>query len=313
MQVCDPLLRLQHLCPVANPKKESKKRFWLEPFLLKLQEEQTFSERWQLPVTRLGATLAGLFVLISVVGLTYFVVARTPLRAYVVPGYLAEEARRAAEQAEATTAELEVKLAQQARYLTALQSILSNGVPEDIGMMALVDSLANMESAVDSLDAALTPEDSALRARLAEEDRFALQRGRSEEISARSIPFLPIEGDVSSNFDVAAGHHGIDFVAPLGSIVHAVDDGTVVMASYTVDGGYVIGLQHSRNRLSLYKHNSSLMHEVGDPVRVGEPIAVLGGTGTHSTGPHLHFEWWVNGSPLDPSLWLPKSKSAVVD
>jgi murein DD-endopeptidase MepM/ murein hydrolase activator NlpD len=297
---------MKHLCLVSVSPKESKNRFWLEPFLLKLQEEQTFSERWQLPVTRLGALLAGGVGVISVIGLTYWVVALTPLREQVVPGYLAEEARVSAKQAEILTQTLSKELEQQTRYLHALKSILQEGVPEEFGLLAFVDSLAGAESAVDSMGTQLTPEDSALRARLAEEDRFALQRGRTEEAVDRSIPFLPIEGEVSSNFDVASGHHGIDFVAPIGTIVHAVDDGTVILASYTVDGGYVIAIQHSRNRLSIYKHNASLMHEIGDPVQVGDPIAVLGGTGTHSSGPHLHFEWWVNGSPLNPAIWLPK-------
>lgn len=304
--------RLQHLYTVAKTSNESKERFWLAPFRLKLQEEQTFSERWELPVTRLGLALAAGSILLLVMGVTYLLVARTPLREYVVPGYLAEESRAAALQAEATAQELQVNLEQQSRYLQALQSILQGEVPEDMGLVAFVDSLAAAESGVDSLDVALTPEDSALRARISEEDRFALQRGRTEDWSARSIPFLPIEGEVSGTFDLAAGHFGIDFVAPVGSIVHAVEDGTVVLASYTVDGGYVIALQHTRNRMSVYKHNASLMHEVGDRVRVGEPIAVLGGTGTHSTGPHLHFEWWVGGSPLDPKIWLPQGSAAEI-
>ncbi len=293
---------------MSNPKKDPNKRYWLEPFVLKLQEQQTFSERWELPVTRLGLGLASTFSVGLIVGLTYFVVAHTPLREHVIPGYLAEDARKAAKSAEGQTIEISRQLEQQSRYLVALQSILQDGIPDEVGLVALMDSLVGNDNAVDSLDAALTPEDSALRARLAEEDRFSLQRGRPEEWSARSIPFLPLDGEVSSNFDVAGGHHGIDFVAPLGSVVHAVDDGTVVLASYTVDGGYVIGIQHNKNRLSIYKHNASLMHEVGEPVRVGEPIAILGGTGTHSSGPHLHFEWWVNGSPQDPSLWLPQKR-----
>lgn len=297
---------MQHLYGVEKGQKESKRRYWLEPFQLKLQEQTSFSERWTLPVTRLGIALALVFAGGLLITLTYLIVAQTPLREHLVPGYLAEDARASARKAQHTAESLQLELDQQSRYLKALQSILRGDVPEEMGLLSFVDSLASAESAIDTLNAGLTPEDSALRARISEEDRFALQRESRDGNSTRTIPFLPIEGEVSSNFDVAAGHHGIDFVAPVGSVVHAVDDGTVVMASYTVDGGYVMAIQHTQNRMSIYKHNASLMHEVGEPVRVGEPIAILGGTGTHSTGPHLHFEWWVGGSPLDPSLWLPQ-------
>jgi murein DD-endopeptidase MepM/ murein hydrolase activator NlpD len=115
-----------------------------------------------------------------------------------------------------------------------------------------------------------------------------------------------LQGEVSSQFDPAIGHYGVDFVAPIGSVIHAVDDGAVTLASYTSDGGYVISIQHPGSRTSVYKHNKSLLVEVGDRVQVGDPIAILGGTGTHSTGPHSHFEWWVDGQPLDPVEWLPE-------
>ncbi|MDC1360603.1 peptidoglycan DD-metalloendopeptidase family protein [Flavobacteriales bacterium] len=151
----------------------------------------------------------------------------------------------------------------------------------------------------------LPEEDVSLRNRVEEEDRFVLQRGQSDVDPSRSIPYPPIQGTVSSSFDAASGHYGVDFVAPEGSIIHAVDDGVVVLASYTSDGGYVVSIQHEENRLSVYKHNKSLLVESGDRVIVGDPIAVLGSTGTHSTGPHSHFEWWVGGQPLDPANWLP--------
>jgi lipoprotein NlpD len=158
-------------------------------------------------------------------------------------------------------------------------------------------------------DWGLTEEDMALRERVEDEDRFALQRAQSNERASKSIPFAPLQGEISSEFDPAIGHFGVDFVAPVGSVIHAVDDGTVMLASYTSDGGYVVNIQHPGNRISVYKHNQSLLVEAGDRVQAGDPIAVLGGTGTHSTGPHSHFEWWVDGTALDPVRWLPEYAS----
>jgi murein DD-endopeptidase MepM/ murein hydrolase activator NlpD len=160
-------------------------------------------------------------------------------------------------------------------------------------------------------DWGLTQEELDLRSRVEEEDRFALQRGQMNETTLRNIPFAPIQGSISSKFNPAIGHFGVDFVAPEGSVIHAVDDGIVVIASYTSEGGYVISVQHPSNRTSVYKHNKSLLVEVGDRVQAGDPIAILGGTGTHSTGPHSHFEWWVDGQPLDPTQWLPEQLEDV--
>lgn len=116
--------------------------------------------------------------------------------------------------------------------------------------------------------------------------------------------FQPVVGGVSDVFDLSAGHRGVDIEAAEGVLIHSVDDGTVLMSDYTVEHGYVIVVQHRNNRVSIYKHNASLLKEVGDLVKKGSAIASIGNSGTQTTGPHLHFEWWVNGQPIDPSPWL---------
>jgi murein DD-endopeptidase MepM/ murein hydrolase activator NlpD len=77
-----------------------------------------------------------------------------------------------------------------------------------------------------------------------------------------------------------------------------------LISDYTVEHGYVIAIQHRNNRISIYKHNASLLKEVGELVQMGDVIASVGNSGTQTTGPHLHFEWWVNGQPIDPAPWL---------
>ena len=106
---------------------------------------------------------------------------------------------------------------------------------------------------------------------------------------------------MSSPFDPENDHYGIDLVAPAGDVIKSILDGTVVLASYTSDGGHVIQVQHSANIISVYKHNSVLLKKVGDAVKAGESIAVIGNTGNHSDGPHLHFELWEGGVALDPA------------
>ena len=286
-----------------NPSRSSRfRKWWLERFRLSLQERNTYSERWQIGISRWGVALAGTTLVGSIASLTYFTVAHTPLREWAVPGYLAQTARDDAQAARQTADSALRVLDQQTRYLAALSSILRGEVPETSDLAIAVDSLVTSEI---DLDFSTEPTDSALRARIEEEDRFALRRQGAESIHSRGMSFRPVNGPASANYDATAGHYGVDFVAPEGATIHAVDDGTVLMASYTVDGGYVIALQHKADRISIYKHNQSLLHEPGDVVRAGEAIAILGGTGTTSKGPHCHFEWWVDGAPLDPTPWLP--------
>ena len=116
--------------------------------------------------------------------------------------------------------------------------------------------------------------------------------------------FQPVKGFITSGFDLSHGHIGVDIEAEDGKLVHSVDDGTVLMSDFTVEHGYVLVIQHRNDRVSIYKHNSSLLMEVGDLVRMGDVVASVGNSGTQTSGPHLHFEWWVNGQPIDPAPWL---------
>ncbi|MDZ7605241.1 MAG: M23 family metallopeptidase [Cyclobacteriaceae bacterium] len=86
--------------------------------------------------------------------------------------------------------------------------------------------------------------------------------------------------------------------------VKAVADGTVIFADWTSDSGNVIAIQHRSNLISVYKHNSALMKKVGNIVSSGQVIAIIGNTGEFTTGPHLHFEMWYNGHPINPKEFV---------
>ncbi|MFY0626528.1 MAG: M23 family metallopeptidase [Reichenbachiella sp.] len=116
--------------------------------------------------------------------------------------------------------------------------------------------------------------------------------------------FKPVEGIVSDVFDPKADHLAIDIVAKQDEPVKAVADGTVVFASWTQDSGYVIAIQHRGNLMSMYKHNSDLLKNVGNFVTAGEVISIIGNTGELTSGPHLHFELWYNGNPINPEEFI---------
>jgi murein DD-endopeptidase MepM/ murein hydrolase activator NlpD len=116
--------------------------------------------------------------------------------------------------------------------------------------------------------------------------------------------FPPLKGTVTSRFDAPRKHFGIDIVSNANESIKATLDGTVLLSNFTSETGYVIALQHGNNLVSFYKHNSALLKKAGDFVKAGEVIAIIGSSGELSSGPHLHFELWYNGTPLDPLKYI---------
>ncbi len=116
--------------------------------------------------------------------------------------------------------------------------------------------------------------------------------------------YVPLSGVISNVFDPAEGHYGIDIVAPENNPVVSILPGTVILATWSVNTGYIIEVQHANNFISVYKHNGELLKKEGDKVKGGEPIALVGNTGEQTTGPHLHFEIWKDGVPVDPQKYI---------
>lgn len=114
----------------------------------------------------------------------------------------------------------------------------------------------------------------------------------------------PISGVISSGFDAKTDHIGVDILAPHDTPVKAIWDGHVITADWTLETGYTIGIQHSNDMVSFYKHNATLLKRSGAFVRAGEAVAIIGNTGKMSSGPHLHFELWLQGKPVDPTKYI---------
>jgi murein DD-endopeptidase MepM/ murein hydrolase activator NlpD len=116
--------------------------------------------------------------------------------------------------------------------------------------------------------------------------------------------FTPITGFVSDHYNAKKGHFGVDVVAKTNEPVKCIADGTVVFSAWTQDFGYVLMIQHSANLISVYKHNAELYKKLGTFVNAGEIISIVGNSGEMTSGPHLHFELWYNGSSLNPEEFV---------
>lgn len=264
-------------------------------FRLILQEDLTFHEKWALMLTPFQVLLliglAGILLMVF----TYAVVALTPLRAYVVPGYVADGYREQTTSTFLLADSLRRRLDLQEQYLSHVNAVF-RGETIDSAFVSESESTATFPHSNSLNNEALDE----MRERVEAEDAFIVE-GEGVLGESGQLLMAPLNGTISSGFDLVAGHFGVDLVAPEGTGVHAVAPGMVVFSGYTALGGNALIIQHSRGLISVYQHNSRLNKSTGDAVSVGEIIAVIGNTGDHSSGPHLHFELWENGQPLDPA------------
>ncbi|HOY12950.1 MAG TPA: M23 family metallopeptidase [Saprospiraceae bacterium] len=114
----------------------------------------------------------------------------------------------------------------------------------------------------------------------------------------------PLTGTMSAKFDPDIEHFGSDITAPKNTAIKSIMGGIVVSADWNVDAGNTVIIQHPRNIVSVYKHNSALLVKTGDIVKSGQAIAIIGNTGKLTNGPHLHLELWYNGYPVNPENYI---------
>ena len=149
--------------------------------------------------------------------------------------------------------------------------------------------------------------DSLLRKQIESQDVYSLAFNPSKSQKngvADFLFFMPLKGVVTNSFNAKEEHFGVDIAAPENEAIKAALDGTVTISTWTSETGYVIQIQHENNLISVYKHNSTLLKKSGQFVKAGDVIAIIGNSGELSTGPHLHFELWYNGNPIDPQEYM---------
>ncbi len=274
--------------------KEIKKKL-LHKYRLVILNESTFEEKISFKLNRLNVFVTGSLFIITLIGLTILLIAFTPLREYI-PGYSSTRLKKQATELTYRTDSLVTVLNYTNRYLDNIRKVLKGDIENnEINRDSLFEQYRLDPSTID-----LTPtkEDFILRAQVALEDKYNLFERNLE--SSGLVLFSPLNGVLSQSYEAEKKHYAIDIVAPKDTPVKAVADGTVIFAEWTVETGYVIILEHKDGLISVYKHNGSLNKGQGDIVRAGEVLASVGNTGEYTTGPHLHFELWSNGSPMNP-------------
>lgn len=269
-------------------------------YRLVIVDEDTFEEKMSLRLSQLNVfVVIGLSSLVLIL-LVILLIAFTPLKEFI-PGYANVNVRKQGVENFLKSDSIQAVLAENNLYIDNIKHIIQ-GDSIDFDDKSIVDSNVNYTDIKNEP----IEEDSVLRYMIETEEKYNLFKvAGSTPGNISSFIFLqPLKGTVTNRFNIKKQHFGIDVVAPKNEAIKATLDGTVIFAEWTVETGYVIQLQHADNIVSIYKHNSVLHKKVGDHVKAGEVIAIVGNSGELSTGPHLHFELWYNGIPINPEDYM---------
>ncbi len=280
-------------------------KYFRGKYRLIIFNDQTFEDRFSFRLTRINVLISIFSIGIIFMSLTFVLIANTSIKEYI-PGYPNINERRKLYKLNIIADSLLTDIEMKNQYIENIKNLISdNPFNEDINEIKTInfryDTIKNIKSYNDSL----------LRSEFENQSMYNLyfnesgHLAESNEASIKSFNFFtPLQGIITSHFSLLNNHYGIDLVTSHNEAVKATLEGTVIFSGWTLETGYIISLQHSRNFISVYKHNSVLLKKEGEHVMAGEPIAISGESGELTTGPHLHFELWENGTPVNPEEYI---------
>ncbi len=266
-------------------------------FRLVIMNDETFEEKASFNLRPLKVFVATGIVIILLITITTFIIAFTGLREYI-PGYADLKTQRRVYNMVLKTDSLQKEVDERDAYIENIRNVINGTfIKEDTAKASANNSKYDTIHRLSR-----SKEDEELRKQIETQDQFSLsENATSIRNSIKSFLFFPpIKGTVTNQFDPVSKHYGIDIVSNPNEAIKSTLDGTVIFSNFTSETGYVIGIQHSNNLFSIYKHNSALLKKAGDFVKAGDVVAIIGNSGELSQGPHLHFELWFNGTPIDP-------------
>jgi murein DD-endopeptidase MepM/ murein hydrolase activator NlpD len=271
-------------------------------YKLVLMDEESFEEKISFSITRLGVLVYGSSLIIVLMLSTIYLVAFTRLREYI-PGYTDVTLPEKIYELQQKVDSLEGVFRTNDLYVANFKNIIEGKEIEES-----LSPPAGKTYNIDAAEIAPSVEEAKLREEYESQSMYNLYENKAFKTTSVTLGnmnfFPPLTGIVTSKFNPAQEHFGIDIVATRNEAVKAVQDGTVIFSDWTLETGYVISLQHNHDLITVYKHNSTLLKQQGAFVRAGETISIIGESGELSTGPHLHFELWYKGKPVDPEEYI---------
>lgn len=291
----------------TNRSKKSIIKNLSDKYRLVFLDNESFEEKGAIVLSKLSIAVYFLFSLIVLIALVFILISVTSLKEWI-PGYpdTVEQELLKTKYIDdiVKLTELENKIASNKLYYANLEKVLKGDFVND---SLLSDSFSFYQD-TSSINFSTSSSDSMLRKKISEREKYDIsiidQIGSKYDNLKGILFFSPLIGEITNQFNLKNGHIGIDIIASKNEAVKSVLEGTVLFSDWTPENGHIIQVQHNRNLISIYKHNSVILKTTGDRVSAGEPIAIVGNSGSLSTGPHLHFELWYNGVPLDPEKFI---------
>ena len=288
---------------MESPKKNSRKikQKLLHKYRLVILNEDTFEERLSFQLSKLYVILLTVVSILLLISGTALLIAFTPLREYI-PGYSSTALKNQATRLTMTVDSLSHVVEKNSTYFQSIRNVLTGQIDsiEAQKVYSTTNDLPLVDP--DTVNLTASQQDSILRVKVEQEDKYNLLEMAT--FSSNFTLFPPVSGKISDRYNVEQKHYGVDIVTKKDEPVKATLDGTVIFAEWTVETGFVLIIEHSFGLISVYKHNDSLLKSQGDLVTAGEAIAVVGNTGEFSYGPHLHFELWLDGYPVNPADYI---------
>ncbi len=270
-------------------------------FRITVYNDLTLQEVLGFRASKLNAIIIGFSALALIMFVVFMLLIYSPLNVFL-PSHTNSEMRQQilANASRLDTLVYQVRIRDQ--YINNLRNIIDGKEVENYTISEDSVRIYN------NLTFEKSPEDSMMRLQIEQDEKTGsgLKREGAIANSFNSMSFFaPLnKGIVTNKFNASEEHYGIDIVAAPNAGIMATLDGTVISATWTIETGNVIHLQHENDLISAYKHNSTLLKKAGESVKAGEIIAVIGNSGELTTGPHLHFELWHKGIPLNPEDYI---------
>ncbi len=265
-------------------------------YRLLIINEDTYEEKFNVRLNRLNVYLwVSITALLLIIG-TSVLIAFTPLRTYI-PGYTVPGLKKNVIRLKTKTDSLEQQLKINNYYLTQLQRVFRNEISAEEFEKEYKKRIINP----DTLKLNPGKVDSLLRKEVEQREKFTA--GRITKATGLNL-INPVKGKITNPYNAKKNHYAVDIALKNNTPVKAIADGRILFSDWTRSGGNTIILKSSDNIISIYKHNNKLLRKEGDVVKQGEVIALSGNTGEKTSGPHLHFELWVNGYPVNPAEYF---------
>ena len=282
---------------------KNKKKQAVEKYRLTIFNDENLKEISTFRLTKLNIFAISGIIIMFIVALTIVVLFYTPVN-MLLSSHSVVDAKKKIINNSLLLDTLKQEINTDKKYIAQIKNILQGNIP--------IDTFSEKKVFKDKKYGNInlnhrTDMDSVVRAQIEEVENENLSKIKNLNSSTnlKNLHFvIPLKGMITNEFDTKNNHFGIDIVGGKGDAVLATLPGTVILATWSLETGYLVQIQHDNNLISVYKHNSVLLKKSGDRVVAGESIAIVGNSGENTTGPHLHFELWYNGNPVNPRDYI---------